>query len=471
MNQNKTLLKNTGLIAIGSLGAKVIAFFLLPLYTTFLSTEEYGAYDFIVTICAFLYPVVTLSMNEALFRFVIDGGKDEGTFKKVVSHALFIQLAGVLVLGVVMLCISCVYSPEICVSVWLYACTNSLFGFSTYMLRGMGKTKNYAVVSLAKTTLQLVVNVLVVAVFRWGFRGLLFSLYISEAVAFALVFGVNKLWKQISFRLLSKEQAKAMLRYSLPLVPNALCGQIINLSDRIVISGFLGAGANGIYSVSCKFPNIIETVYHYFYLAWSESASRVIEKGRDYARKYYQDLHDMLDNLVFSVVLCMISAMPVLFRVFVKGDYLAGFDYIPLLMLAMYFGSMGRFYSGIYTALKKTATLATSTMIGAVVSFVLNLALISWLGLYAAAIANLLAQATVLLVRKLRLKGDIDIRTNVKGAVVKAVMAVLVVLLYSYDNWTNTVLSVLCMLSYSVIANWPIIQRIFKTMRKRNKEI
>lgn len=467
MNENNALLKNTGLIAIGNLGAKVITFVLLPLYTSILSTEEYGIYDFVIAVCAYLYPVVTLSMNEALFRFVIDGGDDEENFKRVVSHALFIQIAGVLVLGVIISGISLVYSPEICMSIWLYACSSSLFGFSTYMLRGMGKTKTYATVSLAKTTLQLTFNILAVVVFRCGVRGLLFSLYVSETLAFVYVFLTNKLWQQISLRVLSKAQAGRMLKYSLPLVPNALCGQIVNLSDRIIISGFLGAGANGIYAVSCKFPNIIETVYHYFYLAWSESASRVIEKGKEYAHKYYQDLHDMLDNLVFSVVLCMISAMPILFRFFVKGDYIAGFDYIPLLVLAMYFSSMGRFYAGIYTALKRTGTLATSTMIGAGVSICMNLLMISWLGLYAAAISNLLAHGTVLLVRKLRLRKDMVIHTNWKGMAVKAVMSIIVLLLYSYDNWLFTGLSILCVAVYSVIANRVILKTIIKKLFKR----
>lgn len=467
MNENKTLLKNTGLIAIGNLGAKVLTFLLLPLYTSVLSTEEYGTFDFVVAVSAFLIPVVTLSMNEAMFRFIIEGGTEEEYFRKAVSHSLFLQLVGMVLLGVAAAGVALLYNPEICLYIWAYVCFSALYTFATYMLRGMGKTKAYTVVSLTKTTLQLLLNVLVVAVLRWGFRGMVFSLCVSEAAAFAFVFVSNKLWRHISMRCLSKERAKKMLRYSLPLVPNTLCGQIINLSDRIIISGFLGAGANGIYSVSCKFPNIIETVYHYFYLAWSESASRVIEKGREYAKKYYQDLHDTLDNLVFSVVLCMISAMPVLFRIFVKGDYLAGFDYIPLLTLSMYFGSMGRFYSGIYTALKKTGTLATSTMIGAAVSICLNILLISWLGLYAAAVSNLLAQTVVLLIRKIRLRQDVQIRICWKSIAVKVLMAVLVLLLYSYDNWLKTGISLACVMIYAVVANRAILRTIVKKLTKK----
>ena len=83
MNEKKRLLKNTGLIAIGNFGAKMISFLLLPLYTSILTTEEYGTYDFIVAVSTFLLPVVTVSMHEAMFRFIIDTGNKVKNLKKL----------------------------------------------------------------------------------------------------------------------------------------------------------------------------------------------------------------------------------------------------------------------------------------------------------------------------------------------------------------------------------------------------
>ena len=39
------LAKNTGYLALGQLGTKILSFFLVPLYTYVLTTEEYGTYD------------------------------------------------------------------------------------------------------------------------------------------------------------------------------------------------------------------------------------------------------------------------------------------------------------------------------------------------------------------------------------------------------------------------------------------
>ena len=72
MNQKKQLLVNTIIIAIGKLSTQVVSFLLLPLYTSKLSPAEYGTYDFLVTLSTFLLPIITLLMEESMFRFLID---------------------------------------------------------------------------------------------------------------------------------------------------------------------------------------------------------------------------------------------------------------------------------------------------------------------------------------------------------------------------------------------------------------
>ncbi len=229
----------------------------------------------------------------------------------------------------------------------------------------------------------------------------------------------------------------------------------------------MGASANGIYSVSYKFPNMIETVYHYFYLAWSESASRVVAEGKKAAQRYYQSLYNMLDNMIFSVVLFIIAAMAILFRIFVRGDYLQGFDYIPILTLSMYFNSMGKFYSGIYTALKKTRSLATSTAIGALVNIVVNVVLINYWGLYAAAVSTLVAEIAVCVIRHLQLAKDVKIKISLPGTLLKIVMAVAVCLLYSYDNWFKVILGIVLVAVYSVIVNKKVILSMILKLKSK----
>ena len=69
---------------------------------------------------------------------------------------------------------------------------------------------------------------------------------------------------------------KDMVKYSAPLVPNSISWSIINMSDRLILTGLVSSAANGIYAMANKFPNIINVLYGYFYTAWKESAARIL---------------------------------------------------------------------------------------------------------------------------------------------------------------------------------------------------
>lgn len=472
MNEKKRLLKNTGLIAIGNLGAKMIAFILLPLYTSILTTEEYGVYDYIVAVSAFLLPVVTLSMHEALFRYIIDTGDKGEKFKKVVSNAFFITIIGVIFFALICTIIYLTV-PKLnnIMYVFAYVVANALYTFFNNLLRGLGKIKEYSIISTGKNIIQLILNVLCVAVFRLGINGLLFSLCISEVIGVFIVVIISKFWKMLSINIISKAEIKPMLKYSIPLIPNNLGAQIINISDRLIISKFMGASANGIYSVSYKFPNIIETVYHFFYMAWSESASRIINNTKEKVNEYYQSLYDIINNFIFSIILLMTAGMPIIFKIFVKGNYASGFIYVPILLLAMYFDCIAKFYSGIYTALKKTKIMATSTVIAAIINVMVNIIFIKVWGLYAAAISTLIAEFLLMIIRKKCINKDINIKLNIKRIISETLIFIIIVIIYDYSNYIKLGISILIALSYSIVSNRNMIKTMIRKIKNKREGV
>ena len=75
MEQYKKFVKNTLLLTLGSFSSKVLIFLLVPLYTSVLTTEEYGVYDLIITTVSLITPIFTLDMCEAVLRFTLDKKK------------------------------------------------------------------------------------------------------------------------------------------------------------------------------------------------------------------------------------------------------------------------------------------------------------------------------------------------------------------------------------------------------------
>ena len=73
----KYLLKNIGLLTISQFGTKFLSFFLVPLYTSFLTTTEYGIYDVINTTISLLIPICTLNIMQSVMRFSLEKNSDK----------------------------------------------------------------------------------------------------------------------------------------------------------------------------------------------------------------------------------------------------------------------------------------------------------------------------------------------------------------------------------------------------------
>ena len=86
MSREKQLAKNTLIITIGKICTQLITFFLLPLYTGILSTEEYGIVDLLNTLVSLLLPIVTFQVEQAMFRELIEVRANENKKKEIMIN-------------------------------------------------------------------------------------------------------------------------------------------------------------------------------------------------------------------------------------------------------------------------------------------------------------------------------------------------------------------------------------------------
>ena len=71
-NKYKYLGKNTMVFVISSFGTKFLSFLLVPLYTSVLSTEEYGVADLITTTATLMIFIFTINISSSVLRFTLD---------------------------------------------------------------------------------------------------------------------------------------------------------------------------------------------------------------------------------------------------------------------------------------------------------------------------------------------------------------------------------------------------------------
>lgn len=185
---------------------------------------------------------------------------------------------------------------------------------------------------------------------------------------------------------IQRSLVKEMFRYSLGLMPNALMWWIMNSSDRIMITAFLGASANGLFAVAYKIPTLLTTIANTFTQAWSYSAIREAESDDkdDYSNKVYEGL-----VAVVLLLSCgMILFIKPFFRFYVEESYFVAWRYAPLLIISFVFITLSTFVGTTYIVYKDSKGFLKGAILGAVLNIVLNLILIPQIGINGAGAAT-----------------------------------------------------------------------------------
>ena len=273
VNRNKEFIINTIILFIGKFATQFMSILLLPLYTHYLLKEDYGLVDLFQTYISLFIPVLTLRVDSATFRFLIDQRNNENGKKEIISNIVIILLGGLFITILIAIWISLFvhikYYSYLIVNL-LIMIISSIF---LQILRGLGKNKAYSIASIIVGIITLTANTIFIIVLKKGAESILISSSIANLFCILFVILNTKLFNYIDFRFLKSKKIYEILKYSFPMIPNALSWWVINVSDRTIISIFLGVAFNALYAVSCKFSNILNSIFSIVNMSWQETTS------------------------------------------------------------------------------------------------------------------------------------------------------------------------------------------------------
>ena len=473
MNHKNQLVKNTVIIAIGKLSTQVLSYILLPLYTAKMATGEYGTYDFICTVSRFLCPLITLLMEESMFRFLIDA-KTKNDRKKIISQTIIYTLIGTAIfipLAILVFKLSSHYTNGFIAIIIFFVVSNLFIGLSNALARGLSKIKLYSFSNFILGIGTLILTIIVLLTSHSA-GGLLMANAVANVVTALIIFAKLGLHKY--FGSYDKPLMKEMINYSFPLVPNSISWSIINMSDRIILTKLINSSANGIYAMACRFPNIINVLYGYFYTAWKESAAKIIKE--DNKEAYYNSIYLDMKKFIYSVTLCLIAIMPFAFPIFINKNYNAAYVYIPIIMIATYFSNLSSFYGGIFSAYKDTKIMGITTLVAATINLVIDLAFVKQFEIYAACFSTLIADLIVYYYRRYKLKEYIKLKEP-KMLGPSLIMAFICIVYYikyipNISNvlyWVLSVVALTISIIYSILLNYKALTKIKIKLKEKIK--
>lgn len=377
----KSLAGNTLIFAIGNSVSILLTFVMVPFYTKILSPADFGISDILTTTTAMLVPLVSLNVFSAIFRFALD----DDNHIEIFTNGLLISLIG----GFLSLVVSGILSLlgiKYAFLVGVYLGITLLLNLFQNFTRGINKVKSFAISGIIATLSNVLSNVILMWVFKFGLNGYLYSLIISALITTIFLFINNKLYTYISLNKKSWSNTKDLLIYSIPMIPNSFAWWLTNDANKLIILAFVGPSANGIFAIANKIPTMVTTIFGMFSNAWQMTAVKEKEKS------YTTELYSLTFNLMFGGILIINAIVVVLIQWFmgfyVSDKFYNAWKLVPILLMTSFFSNMSAFFGTTYLVAKKTKGLFTTTIWGTTINIALSFVLVPLIGINGAAISG-----------------------------------------------------------------------------------
>ena len=389
----KRLGTQSAIYGLGGIVSRLIAVFLLPVYTVYLGTVGFGQIETIVALTTVLVIVLRLGITSAFFRFYFDS-EDQARRTLVVRTSFWFTM-GMATFG---LALGWVFAGQI--SDWLNLDNAWLVraGFvglwaqmnyaqMTSLFRVEERPVGFAIASVANVLITIGATIALVVGFHKGPIGAVIGNFLGTLSVYVVLLAYRRY--QLGFQF-DRRLLRAMNRFGLPLVPSALALWAINLIDRLFINGYKGQAEVGIYSLAVRISSVIVFLMTAFQLAWPAFAYSIRDDST--AKRTYAYVLTYLLFVTCWMSLAIGSMAPWIVHLLApSGHFHRSAEAVPILCFAT------AAYSG-YSVLaigigrmRQTQLNWVVSGTAALVNIVVNIALIPVYGMMGAAVSTLIA--------------------------------------------------------------------------------
>lgn len=379
-----------------SIFSKVIAVALLPLYTRYLTPDDYGAAEVMFAAVVSVSIVVRFGLIEAILRFYYRDDEDPAAVVRSSFAGLFwLATLGALVLlpfagpiSEALLKESAPGLARIAIGgLWVL----TMWEFMLTLFRLEERARAYFVTTLLNVLAAIGLTVVLVVGLEEGARGMLLGSY---AAGGAFVLGlIAWQWRRLSLRF-DRALLRRLFRFGVPTMPAEVSLYLLNFADRLIIVRSLGLAEAGLYSLAVKFAQAVNVLVRGFQLAWPPLAYSI--RDDDEARRAYAGIVTLFAAGCAWIVAGMWLFSRWIVRALAAPEFFAAYEAIGLISTAV---TLYALYLVLVVILGRTGRTEFNlpAAIGALVANVaLNLLLVPAMGIAGAGLALVLSYLVVL---------------------------------------------------------------------------
>ena len=191
MDKYKKLLSNTLILSVGTFASKLLVYFLMPLYTAILSTEQYGTADLITNTANLLIPFCCIGITHGVFRFAADEDENNKVVFSSGATVLLVTSAVFLLASPLISLIS--YFDGFAWLLTFYVISSNFHTLAKEYIRAKGHMKLYAFQGILGTALTIGFNILFLIPMKLGVTGYVLSVAVADALGtiFLVIYGAG----------------------------------------------------------------------------------------------------------------------------------------------------------------------------------------------------------------------------------------------------------------------------------------
>ena len=385
------LFKSAGIYTATSVINKAIPFFLLPILTRYLSPADYGIVSMFGVLISFVIPFIGLSINGAIARVYYE--PDTIDIREYITNCLLILGVSTLLVSLIFFVFSGAIADASSVPaqvLWMVIAI-SIAQFITRIVLTLWQVQvkpvQYGIYQISQTMLNMVLSIILVVFIGLTWRGRIYAQLVSfgifAVVGLFILFKNN--WLKFNYR---SDYIKHALSFGVPLIPHALGGVIMTMTDRLFITNMVGIETTGVYTVGYQIGTIINLLavsFNQAYVPWLYA--RLKENVYATKRKIVKLTYTYFVIIVLLAVLLSIIAPPFL-NFFVGKEFSQSSIYVTWIALGYAFHGMYFMVTNYIFYAQKTSYLAGVTFGAALLNIVLNYVFISKYGAIGAAQAT-----------------------------------------------------------------------------------
>ncbi|MCB0752773.1 MAG: oligosaccharide flippase family protein, partial [Ignavibacteriae bacterium] len=349
-NSLKATLKHSTIYGLGNISSKLVGFILLPLYTEYLTFDEYGILALLEITSQILVSIFSFNISTAMMRWVAEATDEDHqktiVFTTLVSTTIISALLFVFILpftnDLSYLFFSNVKFSNYIVLLFL----TSSFGihnlFPLTLMRLREKSSMFAILNTLKFALTLSLNYYFIAYPNMGVEGILISLLIGQL--FLTLFSIPLVKANINLKF-QLSILKEMFSYGFPLIFTTVFTLLLTMSDRFIIKYFYGDASVGIYSLGHKIASVINVlILQSFQLGFLPIAYKKVG-APDSQRFFAKTLTYYTFVLVISALAISLFSKELIVALAQKKEYWESYSVIPIITFAFVLRGIQYIYS------------------------------------------------------------------------------------------------------------------------------